>query len=572
MLGSLRAENASGAEVVFTTRKNASLLGYLAVRLNRATSRDSLASLFWPEFARSARNNLSVALSSVRKQLEAPPAKEGVILRSDNRTIELGDVWCDLDEFLRVLRRANLPENESVRFDLLAKAADLYRGPLLSGDDEPWVASERKRIEQLYIEAICHMMDMAKTIPQVHRALNYAAFAMSLYPESKDLVGRVQKLRHRVNIEEEARYRKGLGQAVGPEQPISADLFAPAAGLTDGESPGGPVPLGSHFYVERDTDNRFGQAIDSGEGVILLKGPRLVGKTSLLARGMAAARNRGRSVALIDFQAIDGRYLESAESFFYGLAQMLRDQLSIEVAPSQGWDEDLGPGLNLERYLREEILARGSLVCAFDEADRVFRHSFSATFFGLLRSWYNRRAMEPDGVWPNLTLVLAYATEAHLFIRDLNQSPFNVGLQLSLADFDSLQIADLNRRYGLPLKNQVELDDFHSLFGGYPYLVRLALRSMSSDGQPYSVFKRAALGECGPFEEHLRRLWSALSSDRALMDSVRHVLAGGPCKDADAFYRLRAAGVLLGQSSRSARMRCELHKIYLARRLGLAGK
>jgi len=34
-------------------------------------------------------------------------------------------------------------------------------------------------------------------------------------------------------------------------------------------------------------------------------------------------------------------------------------------------------------------------------------------------------------------MAIAYATEAHMFITDMNQSPFNVGTRLSLADSPS---------------------------------------------------------------------------------------------------------------------------------------
>ncbi len=46
--------------------------------------------------------------------------------------------------------------------------------------------------------------------------------------------------------------------------------------------------------------------------------------------------------------------------------------------------------------------------------------------FGLFRSWHNSRALDPTSPLNRLTLAIAYATEAHLFITDLNQSPFNL--------------------------------------------------------------------------------------------------------------------------------------------------
>ena len=68
---------------------------------------------------------------------------------------------------------------------------------------------------------------------------------------------------------------------------------------------------------------------------------------------------------------------------------------------------------------------------------------------------------------------MAYATESHRFITDLNQSPFNVGTRLVLEDFSLEQVAELNQRYGSPLRVQTGLAGFFKLVGGHPYLVRL---------------------------------------------------------------------------------------------------
>src|SRR4029434_1802258 len=115
----------------------------------------------------------------------------------------------------------------------------------------------------------------------------------------------------------------------------------------------------------------------------------------------------------------------------------------------QVWNPHLGPSSNFERYLRREALAEAAppLVWGLDEVDRLSTCDFGSGVFGLFRSWHNKRALDPQGPWQQLTLAIAYATEAHLFITDLNQSPFNVGTRLALEDFNFEQVAELNRRY-----------------------------------------------------------------------------------------------------------------------------
>ncbi|NJN05227.1 MAG: hypothetical protein HC814_00795 [Rhodobacteraceae bacterium] len=64
------------------------------------------------------------------------------------------------------------------------------------------------------------------------------------------------------------------------------------------EAVGGAVPLASVFYVERPIDREFKQAISRGDSVVLVKGARQIGKTSLLARGLQHA-------VAIDVEVVD---------------------------------------------------------------------------------------------------------------------------------------------------------------------------------------------------------------------------------------------------------------------------
>ena len=56
---------------------------------------------------------------------------------------------------------------------------------------------------------------------------------------------------------------------------------------------------------------------------------------------------------------------------------------------------------------------------------------FGSDFFALLRALFNDRARGEESPWSRLIIVIAYATEPHLFIRDPNQSPFNVGTRIN---------------------------------------------------------------------------------------------------------------------------------------------
>ncbi|HKQ76989.1 MAG TPA: AAA-like domain-containing protein [Blastocatellia bacterium] len=330
---------------------------------------------------------------------------------------------------------------------------------------------------------------------------------------------------------------------------------------------GGAVPLDSAFYIERATDAEFLAAVRRRDSIVLVKGARQVGKTSLLARGLQQARLSGARVVLTDLQTLNLAHSVSVESFFLMLAKSIARSLDLEVAPSQVWDEDLGPSQNFADFMRRELLGKITtpLVWGLDEVDRLFTCDFGGEVFGLFRSWHNARALDPEGPWARLTLAMAYATEAHLFITDMHQSPFNVGARLTLEDFTIEQVAELNRRYGSPLRTPAELDQFFDLVGGHPYLARSGLREMAARGlSPDALAKNADRDE-GPFGDHLRRLLASLRQDAALCEIAQGVMRGEPCPTAESFYRLRSGGVVIGDEAREAKPRCRLYASYLAR-------
>jgi hypothetical protein len=335
------------------------------------------------------------------------------------------------------------------------------------------------------------------------------------------------------------------------------------------ESVGGAVALESDFYLKRPVDTELQRAVIRHDSIILVKGARQMGKTSLLARGLRIAREQGARVAFIDFQKLNATNLESVSSFYLTLAESLADQLELPVLPSEAWDIRRGPNVNFERFLRREVLGRiqAPLVWALDEVDRLFVCPYGSEVFGLFRAWHNERALDPTGPWSTLTLAIAYATEAHLFITDMNQSPFNVGTRLTLEDFLPVQVDELNRRYGHPLKDTGELNRFVRVVGGHPYLVRRGLHELATQKITLEDYEIQAASDDGIYGDHLRRILVLLAKDPALLEVLRGVLREQPCPTPESFYRLSSAGVISGNSPADARPRCRLYSTFLRRHL-----
>jgi hypothetical protein len=333
------------------------------------------------------------------------------------------------------------------------------------------------------------------------------------------------------------------------------------------EAVGGAVPLGSEFYINRPTDAELVAAISRRDSVVLIKGARQMGKTSLLARGLSFAREQGIQPVSTDLQKFNVDDFKSVDRLYRTMAESLADQIEMSADPLQDWDDRRGPNANLERFVRR-CARQQPLVWGLDEVDRLFTTPYGNEVFGLIRSWHNERAIDPAGPFVNLTIAIAYATEAHLFITDMNQSPFNVGTRLVLEDFTPLQVAELNRRYQNPIKSQDELNRFYRLVGGHPYLVRRGLHELKGGRITFNVFESQASRDEAFYGDHLRRILVVLGRDPKLTEVMRGVLNNKPCPDSESFARLRSAGFVLGHIPEEARVRCRLYAFYLRKHLG----
>ena len=155
LMGNLEVAGSGTRLTRFRTRKTALLLAYLAYHQLVPTPRDVLIEVLWPELdCDAARNNLSTALSSLRRQLELPEIMPGAVLTADRHSVQLtpGAVVTDVAEFMQTLRAANAASGvEKAR--LLEVALNLYSGPLLPDYEADWIRAERRQLENAYRKA-----------------------------------------------------------------------------------------------------------------------------------------------------------------------------------------------------------------------------------------------------------------------------------------------------------------------------------------------------------------------------------------------------------------------------------
>jgi len=333
------------------------------------------------------------------------------------------------------------------------------------------------------------------------------------------------------------------------------------------ESPGGSVRLDSPFYIERELDQKAAKLIAKAGVTIRIRGNRQTGKSSALARLYQRARDLGQSAIYIDFQQLDEEQMKSLDSLLHHLALIIAQQLATNESPDRHWQTALGPKDKLNQFLQKDVLARieKPLVLLMDEVDRIFAFPYRNDFFGLVRSWHSRRAIDP--VWTRLNLVLAYSTEATLLIKDQTQSPFNVGEGFHAHDLSRSQVEELNQKHGSPLKTVQEADLFMDLIGGHPFLVRRALYELVDRAQRFSELQACALDDDGPFGDHLRYYWWWLKDSEERRAAMKSAILRGMVASDEGFFWLRSAGLVTGHSREAVQARCGLYRAYFKDRL-----
>ncbi len=329
--------------------------------------------------------------------------------------------------------------------------------------------------------------------------------------------------------------------AVGESRPSAARDARPAS------VPGGTISQRDPYYVSRSADEVVvNLAAELGQTVVI-KGPRQMGKSSLLLHYLSECQKAGKKVAFVDFQMFSHEDLAGYPTFLSRFAGVLGHLLRLDLPAPPAIQSQFA----LVDFLERVILpcAAGPLVVALDEADRLFRTPYKANFFSMLRLWHNNRA-SLNPAWENVDLALVISTEPYLLIDQGDRSPFNVGLLVDIEPFSRDECRTLNGKYGgLLAEDQVE--QLWTLLRGHPYLTRLAYyRLTARDKCSFAELLERADDERGPFGDHLRALLMKLHERPELLAALQQAIRTGTVPDPDLYWRLYGAGLVRREAQR----------------------
>lgn len=188
-LGPLEVHVAGQRVPRWNSLKARAVFQYLLIHQDRPTRRDVLMTLQWPEHSRnSARNNLNVALHSLRNTLDGLGRNAQPVLYRDGCYLLNPELtwWVDRSEFLsaldnaRLAWRANRPRQV---IDAYHKAIQLYRGPLFEDDvTGGWYLPEQRHLAQLYLQALEDVAQTHFELGELPEAVRYGQLAISNDP------------------------------------------------------------------------------------------------------------------------------------------------------------------------------------------------------------------------------------------------------------------------------------------------------------------------------------------------------------------------------------------------------
>lgn len=147
-------------------RKVQELFCYLLLHRDHALSRETLASLLWPETTTTlSKKNLRQALwqlqSGLGSQNELVSDRTLIVESEWIRLNPEADLWLDvavLENAFQLVQKIPGHDLDKQKAQILHDAVQLYQGPLLEGWYQDWCIYERERLQSMYLAMLDKLM------------------------------------------------------------------------------------------------------------------------------------------------------------------------------------------------------------------------------------------------------------------------------------------------------------------------------------------------------------------------------------------------------------------------------
>ncbi|MGP1382675.1 MAG: AAA-like domain-containing protein [Thainema sp.] len=332
---------------------------------------------------------------------------------------------------------------------------------------------------------------------------------------------------------------------------------------------GQPLSVDSPFYIQRNLwEETVGEELQKPGSLLRIRACPKMGKSSLLLRLISQAAAAGITTVQIDFRQLSNSHFSDLNELLRWFCTEITRQLGLESNLEDYWDDEIDSKLSctiyFENYLLEQI--DKPLVITLDELDWIFEQpAIAHHFLALLRFWYE--LAQRAGDWQKLRWILAYSSEISIPLR-VDQSPFNIGLQLNLFQFTQEQVHELAQRYGFNWQ-ETDVNQLINMVGGHPYLVHAAIAHLAHNPElKLSHLLEQAATPAGIYQSYLQRCWSIVIQQQPLVAAIQALVrAKGTYQIASRFaYHLVSLGIIQPAGSLDYQFSCQLYADYFRHR------
>ncbi len=267
----------------------------------------------------------------------------------------------------------------------------------------------------------------------------------------------------------------------------------------------------------------FYQTLSQPGCLLRLRSPWKMGKTSLLVKGLNNAQKQGYRTVNCSLRMAEADDLNHLEAFLKWFCTNISVMLGVEVSIDGYWNAQLGNNkIKFMTFIeRHWLTEKNPLAIGIDDLDRVFYYpNIAGDFLGILRTFHEQA--KTRFLWKKLHLIIAH-TEVYDRI-DINQSPFNAGVQIEIPEFSTEEVEQLSTLYQLNW-NRDKIEELMAIVGGHPYLVDRAFYCFAQRGLTQAEFAANCATETGIYANHLRRYQRYLQRDRGgLSDLLKDIV------------------------------------------------
>ena len=366
------------------------------------------------------------------------------------------------------------------------------------------------------------------------------------------------------------RLSKSLGEKVSKKN-FKTALERKLRQREQGANKGAKIDSSEETYVERSPlESRCYDTLLQPGSLIRIKAPAGMGKTLLSLRMLEGVSSQNYRTVYLNLNLAAETEFSNLDKFLQWFCVIVGKKLRLKNELADYWDERFSSStVNCTEYFEEYLLPNEEtpLVLCLDEVERILPYPQVAEgFLGLLRAWHEEAKI--SDTWKQLRLMVLHATEVYIPLN-INQSPFNVGVPVELPEFNSKQIRDLARCYGLEFNRQ-QVNRLMAMVGGHPQLIQQALSELRIY-QNLSLDKLLADAptEAGIYSHHLREHLLSLQNHPELLAALKQVVfSSNPVRlDSITAYKLQSMGLVQMQGN-DCSPRCDLYGQYFRDRLG----